>query len=303
MVLTLRLAVATEDFGVPLRMAIHQAADCGAQGVRLNARSEIRADQFSATAMRQLKLLISERQMKVAGLLFPSRRPLYDQKNLDRRLDGIRSAMLQVQQLGTNELLVRCGKIPDPESESSKGVDSAAVSNSEVNSLANPFSFAPSAGLTGQTALNSAQQFAMLVEILNDLTRYGNHIGCTLQLQVASFEVDSIVALMNTVTGGPLQIVFDPATVIMTGGSAISVFRDLYQYVGYVRARDAIRDVDGAGVEVALGEGVVDWTELIPTFSEADFTGWVCVERSGGDQRADDVRNGVARICNLVSGF
>ena len=96
---------------------------------------------------------------------------------------------------------------------------------------------------------------------------------------------------------------FDPATAVMTGSDPIQDFRNLYGYVGYVRARDAIRDVDGAGVEVALGDGIVDWTELIPTLSEAEFKGWVCVERAGGDHRADDVSSGIARLNEIVGQF
>ena len=110
----MRLAVATEDLGSTLRAAIHKAADAGAVGVRLNTRTEVRPDQFTDTALRQLKLLIAERQMKVAGLLFPSRRSLYEQENLERRLEGIRRVMVQAQKLGTREVLIRCGRIPSP---------------------------------------------------------------------------------------------------------------------------------------------------------------------------------------------
>ena len=87
----------------------------------------------------------------------------------------------------------------------------------------------------------------------------------------------------------------------MSGGQPVKSFRELYASVGYIRARDALRDMDGAGAEVAVGDGVVDWTELLPTLSEADYTGWICIERAGGDQRADDVRRGVEKIRQLIS--
>lgn len=300
----MRLAVATEDFGSTLRTAIHKAADAGAVGVRLNTRTEVRPDQFTDTALRQLRLLIAERQMKVAGLLFPSRRSLYEQENLERRLDGVRRVMVQAQKLGTSEVLIRCGRIPSPMEVG--GVEASAGSvptDSDVDSLANPFSFAAGQSSGSQRVMTSAEQFTMLVEILDDLTRYGNHVGCTLQLQVASYDKSLVTSLMSAVSGGPLQVVFDPATAVMTCSDPVKVFRDLYRYVGYIRARDAIRDVDGAGVEVALGDGIVDWTQLIPTLSEADFRGWMCVERGGGDHRAEDVCSGIARLNAVVGPF
>ena len=33
------------------------------------------------------------------------------------------------------------------------------------------------------------------------------------------------------------QITFDPATCLMTGADPVSVFRNLYQHIGYIRAR------------------------------------------------------------------
>lgn len=306
--MSLRLAVATEDFGTSLRDSIREAAKCAVSGLRLNARTEIPAEKFSDTALRQLRHYFGECGMQVAGLMFSTRRPLQDPEQLERRLADLRRAMVQVRKLGTSELLVRCGRIPDPDSDArtsaETGPPAGVPTNSDVNSLRNPFSFAPAAG-TSRLELSrpsEASQFALLREILSDLAQYGNHVGCVLQIQPATYHVERLGRLLNEIRTGPLGIVFDPATAVMSGGSPVGIFRDLYRNIGYVRARDAMSDVDGAGVEVALGDGRVDWQELLPTFSEAEFAGWVCIERSGGEDRVEDVRRGVARICKLLPG-
>lgn len=301
--MSLQIAVATEDFGAPLKAAIAEAARCPVQGLRLNARTEVRADEFSDTAIRQLRHFVTERQLLVAGLTYPSRHSLHDPDSLDRRIDGIRAAMTLVRKLGTSELLVRCGRIPDPDDVSGTAATAPSASvptNTNVDSLLNPFSFAPSAAALKPSGPTGAQQFAVLCDILNDLIRYGSHVGCTLQLQLADFQPNRIQRLLGQLTGGPVGLVFDPATAVMTGRSPVAVFRDLYQHVGYIRARDAMADVDGAGLEVPLGDGTVDWIELLATFAEAHYLGWICVERMGGEQRAEDVRLGVSRICNLL---
>lgn len=296
--MTLRLAVATEDFGQPLRQAIAQAAKNKVQGLRLNARTEIRTEEFSDTALRQLKLYVAEHQMKVAGLMYSSRHVLYDQQHLDQRLDGIRTAMTLVQKLGTTEVLVRVGRIPDPES-ATPAVNVDAPKDDDVNSLRNPFSFAPTLTAAGPS---EAQKFQLLCDIVNDLADYANRYGAVLQLQLASVEPVRILQLLGRVNAGAVGIVFDPASCTMTGKSPVQVFRDLYKHIGYIRLRDAQKDVDGGGIEVPFGDGSVDWIELLPTIVEANLPGWVCVERTGGENRDDDVCAAIHRIATLLPG-
>jgi len=297
--MTLRLAVATEDFGQPLRQAIALAAKNKVQGLRLNARTEIRQEEFSDTALRQLKHYVAEYQLKVAGLMYSSRNVLYDQQHLDQRLDGIRTAMTMVQKLGTSEVLVRVGRIPDPES-ATPAVKADAPRNDDVDSLRNPFSFAPAASALSAAGPSESQKFQMLCDIVNDLANHGSRYGAVLQLQLASFEPLRIQQLLSRVNAGSVGIVFDPASCTMTGKSPVQVFRDLYKHIGYIRLRDAQKDVDGGGIEVPFGDGSVDWTELLPTIVEANLESWVCVERTGGENRDDDVRDAIGRIAQLL---
>ena len=299
--MTLRLAVATEDFGQPLRQAIAQAAKNKVHGLRLNARTEIRNEEFSDTALRQLKLYIAEHQLKVAGLMYSSRHVLYDEQHLDQRLDGIRTAMTRVRKLDTREVLVRVGRIPDPES-ASPTTNPDAPKNDDVDSLKNPFSFAPTVSSLSAAGPSEAQRFQLLCDVVNDLADYGNRHGAVLQLQLGSFEPVRIQQLLANVNAGAVEVVFDPASCVMTGKAPVQVFRDLYEHIGYIRLRDAQKDVDGGGIEVPFGDGSVDWTELLPTIVEANLQAWVCVERTGGENRADDVCGAIQRIAQLLPG-
>jgi len=291
-IMSLRLAVATEDLNPSLKKAISLAAASEVQGVRLNSRSEVSAADATESSIRQILLYVKERQMKVAGLMCPTRHSLYDPEYLEPRLDIIRKSMTLARKLETADLLVRCGRIPDP-----TATPAPAEAAPSIDDQANPFAFATTPEASGPTP---AAQFTQLCEILNDLTRHGNHVGCTLNLQLSSYNQPLIERLFAEVKAGPLSIVFDTATAVMTGAPVVGTFRDLYQHVGYIRARDALSDVDGAGVEVAHGDGVVDWIQFLPTLEEADYTNWVCVERGGGDQRAEDVRHGVSELKALI---
>jgi len=202
----LRLAVATEDFGQPLRQAIRLAAQNPVQGLRLNARSEVKASEFTDTGLRQLRHFVAEHQLQVAGLYYPSRHSLADPQSLDQRLDGIRASLGLMRRLGTSELLLRVGRIPDPaktEPETAAG----APDNADVDSLRNPFSFAPSGAALNARQPSESQQFQLLCEILNDLANEANHQGVVLQLILSAYESSHIQALLSAVTRGPVALV------------------------------------------------------------------------------------------------
>ena len=286
--MSLRLAVATEDLGPSLRKTIGQATSLEVSGVRLNTRSELNVGHSTDSAVRQTLHYVKERQMSVAGLYCPTRHALYDAEYLEPRLDIIRKSMSLCRQLETTELVVRCGRIPPEEQPSAA---------EPVEQPENPFSFATPAAAE---AASGEASFRLLTELLNDLTQHGNHVGCVLNLHLAEYRLPLIRKLLTEVKGGPIRIVFDTATAIMTGADTNQTYRDLYDQVGYVRARDALKDVDGAGTEVAVGAGVVDWLQFLPTLVEADYQGWVSVERTGGENRKEDVRRGVSYLKTLI---
>jgi len=232
--------------------------------------------------------------MEVAGLSCPTRHGLADADYLEERISLIRSAMELARPLHTNHLLVPCGLIPDPSSDPPAPEPDTA----DIDQLGNPLSFSTTAG--SSRTPTQADQFSTLCEVTNDLARHGSHVGCILTLQLPNYDVPMIKQLLAAVTTGPVQIVFDSAVCAFTGADVIDTYRNLYEHVGYVRARDGRRNSDYSGTETALGDGIVAWDEFLPTLIEADFTGWVCIERTGGDHRGTDVLRGVARAQSLL---
>ena len=293
--MSLRLAVATEDFGTPLRQAIPQAAQTQVPGIQLNVRREILNEKMSASGLRQLTQYVRENRMQVSGLSCTTRHALADADYLEERLQLVRSAMEVARPLDTTNLMIPCGLIPNPDEEPA----SETPDNSDIEQLANPFSFAADSG-SATNAPSQADQFDILCQVINDLVHYGNHVGCILTLQLPNYDTDLVERLLARINAGPVQISFDPAVAIFTGARVVETYRQLYQHVGYVRARDGRRNSDYSGTETPLGDGVVAWDEFLPTLIEADFTGWVCIERTGGDHRPTDVLRGVAHAQSLL---
>ena len=294
--MSLRLAVATEDFETTLRRAITRAAKAEVSAVRLNARREVLAEDISATGLRQLRQYVRENRMCIAGLSCPTRHSLAEQEFLEERVGVIRSAMDLARPLQCTTVMVHCGVIPDPDDCS----EPTAPTGQHIHGSVSPFTFSESKRADSSKPLTNRDPFRDLCEVTSDLARYGDHVGCVLTLLLPNYDASRISRLLESVTTGPLQIVFDPAIAVFSGADVVSSFGALHDCVGWVRARDGIRNVDLSGMETAVGDGIVDWDQLLPTLIEADFPGWICVERTTGEHRASDVLKSVARVKSLL---
>jgi sugar phosphate isomerase/epimerase len=258
----LPLAIATRCLNRPLKPALALAAQLGAGGVQLDVRSELKPDELSATGRRELLHRLEEMRLSIASLDFPLRRGLFDPERLDARLAALKQAMDFASLLRCRVVTVRLGRLP--------GEDEGAQS--------------------------------LALTVLNDLAQYGNHVGVTLALGPGGESPAPLLELLREVSAGPLGINFDPATIVSTGRSPVDAVAEWRAFLSHVMVRDAIRDGDGSSTEVPVGRGEVAWQELIAVTHELDYRGWLCVDRTQGEDRAGDAGRTVQYIRSLELG-
>jgi sugar phosphate isomerase/epimerase len=258
----LRLAVATSVLNQPLRHAIVSAAAAGANGVQLDARNEVKPADYGETARRQLLHELGERGLKVASLAFPLRHSLHAIEHLDARLAAVREAMEFAALLKASVVVVRAGRVLD---------DPSSAENQR------------------------------LADVLDEFARLGNHLGVTLSVTPAAEPPGTLAAILETIKSGPIGIDFDPAACAIAGRGAPDDLRTLHAYVTHVQVRDAVRDVDGTGLETPVGRGEVDWPELLAIIGEMNYQGWLTVRRTGGDDVAGDCARAIKYIRNVVT--
>ena len=260
---SLHIAVATRRFQQPLKQSLQTAAQMGAGGVQLDVRNELKPSELSDTGCRQLLHYLDELTLDVSSLNFASQRRLFDLDRLEVRLEAVRTAMQLAYQMQARILTVQIGRIPqDPESPDSQ----------------------------------------MLSEILNDLTKFGNHIGCTLLITPSGDSAESLLQLISTVTQGPIGINFDPALFIFSGHNPLEALRVLHPSFMHLQVRDAVSDIDGNGLEVPVGRGEVDWDEFLALLEEAGYQGWLTVDRTQGDDKTGDIARTVQFLRNMTFG-
>lgn len=258
-----RLAVATRCLGhSSLVGAIKSAAELNVTGVQFDIRNEIKSGHLSETGRRDLLYRINNRGLTVSGTVFPLQHPLYESERLDLRIHALRDAMRFAYSLKSTVVCFRVGKIP--------------------------------------TEDNSPQR-KVLIEVLNDLASLANHVGVTLAITPTRDSAESLKAVVEAVTKGPIGIDFDPAHFAMTGQPIAESLRLLHKLVVHVQLRDGVEGIDG-GHEEVVGRGQVDWIEILALLGEMDYRGWLTAIRLQGEDRARDVAKGIKIVQRLLIG-
>ncbi len=257
-----RLAVAAKYLDDDIGRAIRHASELGVTGLLFDARTQLRPDTLSQTGRRQLLHRLEKTGLVVAGLTFPLRHRLYDLEKLDERISALKNALTFSFQLRAPLLTLPLGGIPDPDSA----------------------------------------DYALVVEVLNDLAAHANRVGSVIALNVSHEPPDLVRSLLGKVSAGPVGINFQPDQIVLAGRSPGEQFRELYRDVYHVVARDVVRDGTAGGEETPLGRGEVGWETLLPTLEDASYRGWLTLERRSGTDIFGDLRNAVAYVRRIQSG-
>ncbi len=260
---TLRIAIATSGLADSLRDSIATAGQSGATGVQFDLRSEVTADQFGETACQQLRHLLGERSLELASATFPLRRPLYDPVEIDGRVHVLKEALKLCGRLKCRVLTMRVGRIPDEQN------------------------------LEGMVRLQGA---------LSDLARLAARLGVTPSITTSGDSASELKTLIDSIKDGPVGIDLDPAACVTAQLEPVLVLKTLHDSVLHLQGRDAVRDLESGGREVALGRGETPWEEIIATLADTRYSGWITVRRTTGDDRVRDLTNAVRFLKTLALG-
>ncbi len=253
--LQLKTGIRLESLKQPLKKAFETSAKIGADAVEINARSELRTNDLSRTAIRHLKKTLGDLNLQVCSLRFPTRRTFFDEEDLDRRLEATKKVMLAAYELGAKVVIGSTTRMPDAETE--------------------------------------PMQYQLLLAALSDLARHGQRVGTFFALGTGTTDAESAQKLMADVPVG-VGYDFDPACFLMNNESANEFLRLNGEWVLQMRARDAVRDLSaGNTVEVTLGRGSVDFPQIFGTLEEKSFHGFVVLEQNVSDDPVVELSNGI----------
>ncbi|SFH87859.1 sugar phosphate isomerase/epimerase family protein [Planctomicrobium piriforme] len=258
----IKISVATASFQMDLRMAIQRAMQMGAHGVQFDLRNELFPGAYGESARRQVLHYLAERNLEVASGHFPLRGTLMDPDRLDQRLAAVADAIEFAASLKIRRMTLRPG--PLPEADSPERED--------------------------------------LLQALSELAGVGNRQGVTLCLMPSGDSGEALLRLLEDVKTGPVAVDADLADWVLNNQSYVQEMRTLFRFIGHIEARDAARGLGGKGREVPIGRGEIEWDEVAALLGEMDYTGWINVQRTEGNDRLGDIARGVQYLWNLFSG-
>ncbi|OPZ07978.1 MAG: Inosose dehydratase [candidate division BRC1 bacterium ADurb.BinA364] len=129
---------------------------------------------------------------------------------------------------------------------------------------------------------------------------------------------DDLLRMLDAVGDARMRVNFDGGNLWGAGCDSVAAARRLAPLVGHVHVKDWDRSAapetpmwqpgpgDGPKPpnpvrgEVVLGEGEVDWPEILRILRGAGYDGWLVVERNSSKTREDDARIAVARLKSML---
>lgn len=256
----LNIAVRLSAFRLPLKKALHAAVRTGARGIEIDAQNMLRPSELTDTACRQLRKMMDDLNLRISTVRFQTRRG-YDQLDrLDERVDATKQAMQMAYRLGANLVVNQIGRVP--EERESPG-------------------------------------FQQLHAVMEDLGRYGTHVGAFLAAETGTESGERLAGLLDQLENAYVGVAFNPANLIVNGFSVSESLQALRAHVQLVEAGDAVQDLArGRGIEVPLGQGTADMPEILSQLEEQHYRGWFVVGRNEPES-ANELEAAVEYLRNL----
>ncbi|MCA9154914.1 MAG: sugar phosphate isomerase/epimerase [Planctomycetales bacterium] len=251
----LKLGIQLASLRMPFRKALETAARLGADAVEVDARNEVRPSEMTGTGLRHLRKLLEDYNLRVAAVRFLTRRGYDVHDELDRRVEATRRAMKMAYDLGASVVINHVGRVPEEA---------------------------------------DGRSWELLTGTLEELGRYGQHVGAFLAAETGSESPESLRRLIDALPDGTFGVNLDPGNLAIHGYSSGEAVDLLGQFVLHVHAKDGVRDLaQGRGIEVPLGRGSVDFPALIGRLEEFGYRGYFTIEREHADDPVFEVGQAV----------
>jgi sugar phosphate isomerase/epimerase len=221
-----------------LRRSLPEARRLGAAGVELAAAGDLAPQTLSQTGRREVRHLLRSYDLETAAVFCPLRRGLDVAENQQPRLDFVRQVMSLSFDLGPRLVVVQAGHVPEKDDD---------------------------------------PRFPLLRDALEALGRHGDRVGVTLALDTGWESGEVLRAFLDRIDSGSLAVNFNPANLLISGHDPVASARALGRRIAHVHAEDARAVSPNRLQRVPLGHGDLDWLQLLGTFEEIEYRGYLTV--------------------------
>lgn len=256
-----RIAVQLKCLNLPFAKALAKVREMGVHAIEVDGRTGMRPHEMSDTALRQVRKLLTDHDLRVCAVEFPTRRGYGTMDELDRRVEATKAAMKMARSLGADMVVNHVGHIPEDLTQGE-----------------------------GQT----------LVEVLRDLGHYSQHAGAWLAAETDNEPITEMQRLLKVLPEGSLMVTLDPATQVMNGHDPLAAVAALGDAIRHVHVHDGVRELGRRrGIETELGRGSVDFPALLGALEEQDYRGFLSIEREPSTDTVVEITQAVQYLAAL----
>lgn len=279
-----------------LSRALATASRLGASAVELCARTTFRPPELSDTGLRQLRKMLADLNLRVASVRFQTRRGYDTLDDLDRRVEATKQAMKLAYRLGSPVVVNQIGRVPDPAQVVAKRTAESETTPEKTGDLFT---------LSRHSDDPEVQRWQTLQAVLEDLGRFGSHVGATLAAETGTEPGEWLAELLDASNEAFIGVALNPGQLIINRHRVRDAVTALRHRVAVVAAVDGVLDLAaGRGLSVPLGQGTADFPEIIGRLEEVPYRGPFVLGRprdgSSGSAAPEDVldelRQGVAYL-------
>ena len=254
--LPLKIGVDPTSLRLPLRKALHTAAQLGADAVEIDARGEISPQQLTQTAVRQVRKMLEDLGLRVSAVRFRTRRGYATTDDVEPRVAATKAAMKMAHDLGAGVVVNHVGRLP---------------------------------------ADRQSDEWRLLVEVLTDLGRHGQHVGGLLAAETGTESGPDLAELLAQLPEGALGVDLNPGNLILHGFSPVEAVEVLGRSILHVHATDAARDRPADPARpTPPGRGEADYPALIAALESCGYRGYYTVCSGGIDRPEREIAEAIA---------
>jgi len=252
----IKIGVYLDCLGLPLRSALAAAQKMAVTGVQFDAAGDLSPQHLTQTGRRELRHLLRTHNLELTALNCPLRHGLDVAENQEARIDHVKNVLSLAFDLGPRLVTIQAGRLPEND-EDPRG--------------------------------------RFLAEALQTLGNHGDRTGTVLALESGLESGETLQKYLQRFNTGGLGVNYDPANLLSSGFNPFESARQLRGRIVHAQARDASQSRANRTLqEVPLGHGDTDWLMLLNIFAEMEYHGWWVVARQVGQNRLQDVAEGVA---------
>ncbi|MFG0291368.1 MAG: sugar phosphate isomerase/epimerase family protein [Rhodopirellula sp. JB044] len=301
----IKIAVRLDSLGnvnpsaASLRRVLSWVAASGATSVELCGRRVLNVSELSDTAVRTLRKILDDLNLRIASIRFPTRHGFDHLENLDRRIEATKSAMRAAYRLGAPLVVNQIGPVPRPPSSASGNSSGSGLGSSGADSSVSGLALGglPPEGLS----LSEAQAWAAgtspdassepetvdprwntLREVLDDLGRFGARTGAFFAAETGTEPGAHLARLIDMSSEAYIAVALNPGQLIVNRHSVPDAVAALKDRIRIVNAVDGVLDLSaGRGIAVPVGQGTADFPSLLGQLEDIPYRGPFVVGRPG----------------------